>query len=181
MPSLVPVKPSDITWRIAVPRLSLPNTASSADVALDALRTAERNGNVFDLVALLQPTTPFREPARWERAFRMIEDPWCDAVIGVSPARTHPLHIFRYRPGSPLEPWSSREALGGRSQDLPPAVQVCGALYLVRASALRQAKSFFPDRTMGVLCEEPWESIDIDTEADWITAEALVKHYGKAS
>lgn len=163
------------------PRDLASDTASSVDVALDALQSAEKGQKSFDLVALLQPTTPIRERARWERAFQMIEDESCDSVIGVSPARTHPLHVFKYQPGAPLQAWSGREALGGRSQDLAPAVQVCGALYLVRASALRESRTFFPERTMGVLCEAPWESIDIDTEADWITAEALTKYYGKSS
>lgn len=155
------------------------DTASSVDVALDALQTAERWSEPFDLVALLQPTSPIRERVRWEEAFRMIEEPSCDAVIGVSPSRSHPYHTFKHLNDLTLVPWSGGEGLGMRSQDLPPAVCVCGALYLIRAATLRDARTFVPQRIKGILCDAPYEAIDIDTEADWITGEALAKHYGK--
>jgi N-acylneuraminate cytidylyltransferase len=157
------------------------DTASSVDVALEALETAERSNGAFDTVALLQPTSPIRERARWDEAFRMIEDESCDAVVGVSPARTHPWHTFKHLADNTLVPWGGHEGLGVRSQDLPPAVNVCGALYLIRASSLRNLRTFFPERSKGILCSAPYESIDIDTEDDWITAEALVRHYGKTA
>jgi CMP-N,N'-diacetyllegionaminic acid synthase len=155
------------------------DTASSVDVALQALETVEASGKSFDLIALLQPTTPVRERAPWEEAFRLIDDGSCDAVVGVSRAQTHPYHVFRQLDDDRLVPWSERSGLALRSQELPPAVSVCGALYLIRATALREARTFFPEGAKGVVCREPYECIDIDTEADWVTAEALVRHYGK--
>ena len=157
------------------------DTASSVDVALHGLETAESSGETFDLIALLQPTTPVREPARWEEAFRLIDDDSCDAVVGVSRAQTHPYHVFRQLDDDRLVPWSETSGLAMRSQELPPAMSICGALYLIRATTLRAARTFFPERTKGVVCREPYESIDIDTEADWVTAEALVRHYGKTA
>jgi N-acylneuraminate cytidylyltransferase len=67
-----------------------------------------------------------------------------------------------------------------RTQDLPAAVCVAGNMYLVRSAVLEQQRSFFPPRTVGVLCDQPCEALDIDTEADWVAAEALARHYGKS-
>lgn len=64
-------------------------------------------------------------------------------------------------------------------EELPPAVSVNGSLYLIRTKALREERTFFPKRTVGVPCTEPWEPVDIDTEADWVVAEALATHYGR--
>lgn len=111
----------------------------------------------------------------------MIGEGSCDAVIGVSPSHSHPYHTFKQQADFILVPWSGSERLMLRSQDLPPAVTVCGALYLIRSSILRELRTFFPDRTKGVLCEAAYEAIDIDTEDDWITAEALARHYGKTA
>ena len=69
--------------------------------------------------------------------------------------------------------------LRSRTQDMPPAVYVAGNLYLVRTAVLESGVGFFPPRTFGVVCDAPFETVDIDTEADWIVAEALGRHYGR--
>lgn len=155
------------------------DTAGSADVAIDVLRKEEAAGRRYDWLALLQPTSPLREPARWREAFALASAGSCDAVIGVSPVRDHPLHVLRRAGDGALAPWGDPEGLRQRTQDLPPAVRVNGALYLVRTEVLLAQKTFFPAATRGVVCDQPWEDVDIDTEADWVVAEALGRHYGK--
>jgi N-acylneuraminate cytidylyltransferase len=156
------------------------DTATSADVAIDVLTRERRAQGDFDLVALVQPTSPVREPSRWHDAFARMENPGCDAVIGVAPASPHPFHVFQQDADGKLRPFGDSEGLRLRSQDLPPAVHVAGSMYLVRCSVLEVQRTFFPPRTVGVLCDQPCEAIDIDTEADWIAAEALARHYGRS-
>ena len=155
------------------------DSAASVDVALHALAQAEQTaGESFDCVALLQPTSPLRDPRRWTAAFQLLEDDECEAVVGVSPARHHPAHIFAMAPGGALTPWGPAESLRTPSRKFSPAVAVNGSLYLIRAVALKSEQTFFPTHTCGVLCDLPWEAVDIDTEADWVAAEALARHYG---
>lgn len=155
------------------------DTAGSADVAIDALGREGAAGRSYDWVALLQPTSPMRDAARWHQAFAFARAAQCDAVVGVSPVRDHPLHVLRLAADAALAPWGDPAGLKLRTQDLPPAVRVNGALYLVRADVLLAQKTFFPAATRGVVCDQPWEDVDIDTEADWVVAEALGRHYGK--
>jgi CMP-N-acetylneuraminic acid synthetase len=156
------------------------DTASSADVVLDILSRERQAGRSYDLVALLQPTSPVREPSRWNAAFAHIEREEGDAVIGVVPAPSHPFHVFHWEEGGRLRPFGNSQGLRLRSQELPPAVQVAGNMYLIRSAVLEQLGTFFPPRTVGVLCDQPCEGFDIDTEADWVAAEALARHYGKS-
>ncbi len=166
---------------VGVPHRRAPHlasdTATSVDVALDELRRVESAGEHFDCIALLQPTSPLRIKSRWIEALRLLGDHACDAAIGVSTARNHPFQVFRPLPDGRLEPWCDADRVATRSQDLPTALVVNGSLYLVRAATLEQHKTFFPVATKGVLCDEPCESIDLDTEADWIAAEALAAKY----
>lgn len=155
------------------------DTATSVDVALDVLQQAEAVGQQFDFVALLQPTTPLREINRWQQAFLLMDDPATSAVIGVAPATNHPFHVFHSEADQGLTPWCDLSARSLRAQDLPSAVVVNGALYLIRTSVLKELKSFFPPATKMVMCESPLESIDIDTEADWVAAEALATFFMK--
>lgn len=155
------------------------DTATSADVALDVL-ARERQHGTYDLVALLQPTSPMREPSRWSEAFKHLDRADCDAVIGVVPAHPHPFHVFHWEAGGRLRPFCDPRGTELRSQDLPPAVHVAGNMYLILSAVLEAERSFFPARTAGVLCDQPFEAVDIDDEADWIAAEALAKHHGKS-
>lgn len=156
------------------------DTATSVDVVIDLLAREQRDGRSYDLVALLQPTSPVREPLRWHDAFARMERDRCDAVIGVAPARPHPFHVFRQGADGSLRAFVDSEGTQLRSQDLPPVVHVAGNMYLIRCSVLEAERTFFPPRTVGVLCDQPCEAFDIDTEADWIAAEALARHYGRS-
>jgi CMP-N-acetylneuraminic acid synthetase len=85
-----------------------------------------------------------------------------------------------WKKGAALKPFSDPQGLHLRSQELPEAVQVAGNMYLIRCAVLEQYKMFFSPRTSGILCDQPYEAVDIDTEADWIAAEALARHYGRS-
>lgn len=156
------------------------DTATSAAVVLDTLARERRIGNTFDIVALLQPTSPIREQSRWAEAFAHVDSGLVDAVIGVAPAHPHPNHAFHWEQDGKLRPFADAKQIALRSQDLPPVVFVAGNMYLIRSTVLEAQGGFFPPRTVGVLCDQPCEAVDIDTEADWVAAEALAKYYGKS-
>ncbi len=61
-----------------------------------------------------------------------------------------------------------------RSQDLPMAYVPNGSLYLCGTDMLRKHGTLTPPGTCGVLCLDPMESIDIDTDEDWRLAESLI-------
>ena len=154
------------------------DAAKVVDAALHALRTEREAGREYDLLALLQPTTPFRRARRWQAAYALLEERDCDAVVGVRPAATHPLLCFDWSNPPVLKPILDVRNESLRSQDLPPAVAIAGNLYLVRTKVLERERTFFPGNIAGVLCDDPVEAIDIDAEVDWVVAEALANHFG---
>lgn len=155
------------------------DVATSVAVARHALDFEASQGRHYDLVALLQPTSPVRLMQRWQEAYVTIADPGVDSVVGLAPARSHPYHTYALSADGGLEPFVA----GGddlrrlRSQDLPAAYCLAGNLYLTRSSVLREKGTFFPPHTAGIACDEPFEAMDIDTEQDWIIAETLTKYF----
>jgi len=146
------------------------DNATSVDVALDVLdRMASKS---FDRVALLQPTTPVRFVERWHLASDLI-DRGADSVVGVRFSRDHPCWTYFLSPDGELDAFNPT-GLTLRSQDLPAAVVPNGSMYLVRSSVLRSKRMFVAGKSRAVVCSEPIESIDIDTEEDWMQAENLV-------
>lgn len=170
---------------VDVPELRPPDlstdTATSVSVALHVLGREAHAGRQYDTLALLQPTSPVRLKERWDTAFALLGNPANDSVVGVAPVRNHPYHAHALVEGSRLSPFiaGGDDLYKMRSQDLPSAYCLAGNLYLTRTSVLEALGTFYPPRTSAVICDQPFEAMDIDTEADWVMAEALTKFYGQ--
>ena len=151
--------------------------ATTFDVVSHVLTEKSKQGQIFDTVALLQPTSPIRFKQRWDDAYQLLNSGNYDAIVGVSVADTHPYLVFRNSEEGFLEPWVNHDITVSRSQDFPPAYAVNGSLYLIKVDALLEQKTFFPKKCGAVVCPEPVENSDIDTPFDWRVAEMLIRDW----
>jgi CMP-N,N'-diacetyllegionaminic acid synthase len=149
------------------------DTASSLDASIHALDWYEAQYGGVDGLLLLQPTSPFRGRESIVRAIELFRANDMSPVVGVSPAQSHPLWCFRIH-GDRLRPYIDGADLQLRSQDLPPAYVLNGALYLVAPNGLRQQRSFFSDDMVPLVMSKAAEGIDIDTEWDWKLAQMML-------
>jgi CMP-N,N'-diacetyllegionaminic acid synthase len=147
--------------------------ATSLDACVHALDWYEKEKGSVDGVLLLQPTSPFRRRTSVLRGIDLFRDSRLFSVVGVSPAKSHPLWCFRIVDGT-LRPFIGGAGLNARSQDLPPAYVINGAFYLSSPKALRDRHSFFSDDMVPLVMSEPEEAIDIDSEWDWKMAQAAL-------
>jgi CMP-N,N'-diacetyllegionaminic acid synthase len=166
-----------------VPWLRPPDLAtdvsSSVDVCLHALDWFERAHGEVDGVLLLQPTSPFRRRATLIKGCELFATHGGNTTIGVSPAESHPLWCFQIG-GGRLHPFSSRNSLNVRSQDLIAAYVVNGMFYLITPRRLRRQRSFYGGNMIPLISEDPIERLDIDTKWDWRIATAICpKRNGK--
>lgn len=143
--------------------------ASSMDVVLHALE----NLPAFDVVLLLQPTSPLRTAADIEACLDLLQQ--APAVVSLRPSEDHPFLIFQIEENNYLKPYAkptSNQSL--RRQDLPGAWCLNGAIYAADTSWLIREKSFFSPQTVGY--KMPMErSLDIDTPADLQRADELLR------
>lgn len=156
------------------------DTAGSADVALHELAMAEAGGDRFDGIMLLQPTSPFREPDSIGRAAELFASAGGRRpVASFRRALDRPEWCFRAF-GDRIDPCMGWDLLQRRSQDLPDAWALDGSIYLISPEALRRKKAFVTQDTIPLIADDPAESIDIDTEEDWLEAEiALSRGAGR--
>ncbi|MFC1537165.1 cytidylyltransferase domain-containing protein [Pseudomonadota bacterium] len=147
------------------------DTATSVDVALHALNWYQRVYGPVDGLLLLQPTSPFRSQEAMMRGIELFVQSGQRPVVGVSPAKPHPMWCFRIESGV-LKPFINREGLNLRSQDLPAAYSLNGSFYLISPTDLERYGSLIPDNAAPLLMDSHGESLDIDTEFDWQCAEA---------
>lgn len=150
------------------------DTASSIDVVLHALDHLETAGHVFDIIVLLEPTSPLREPSDIAGALTtLVTTPGVESVVGVAQVENvHPAYLYRLD-GDFLCPYLAEQPTGLRRQSLDPLYFLEGSVYASTVSAFRARRSFYHDRTAPWLVSR-YKSLEIDELSDLITAEALM-------
>lgn len=123
-----------LAYGAEVPFLRYPEVAQDATKTIDSLvsdvRRLEAMGRSFDLVVLLQPTSPLRGAEDIVAAVKLYESrPDCGGVVSVSPVEEHPVLMRTLNADGTL-----KSLLGVpstvRRQDMPPVYRVNGAIYV---------------------------------------------------
>lgn len=147
------------------------DTASSVDVALYELDQYEATHGAVDALLLLQPTSPFRSSKTIKQSVeKFIAQGGKRPVVGLSRASCHPAWCFRCIDET-LDPFLGWDSLAARSQDLEPAWTINGSIYVISPECLRATRKFLMPDAIPFLMSDLMESIDIDTESDWLDAE----------
>lgn len=154
------------------------DTASSIDVVIHAIDALAAEGRVFDLVVLLEPTSPLREASDIDNGVSRMLSMGAGAVVSVCRAESaHPAFMYRQRADERLVPFMERQPTGLRRQEIEPLYFLEGSLYASRIDVLRTKCSFYHDDTIAY--EVPkWKSIEIDDLDDFLMVEALAKNKG---
>ena len=165
-----------MTWGASVPFLrsadNASDNASSWDAVKEVLQKYEELGKKFDTFCLLQPTSPLRNSADIRNAFELMKKAET-AVISVCEVDHSPLWCNTLPDDHCLNGFLLKENDKQR-QEIETYYRLNGAVYFVRIPA------FFEDdflyREVSYAYVMPRErSIDIDTELDFIIAEAIMK------
>lgn len=150
------------------------DAAKSIDVVLHALDWYERECEPVDGMMLLQPTSPFRKIKTIRNAAARFIALGADTpLVSVSQAETHPAWTFSLE-GSRMQPFCGWDYLSQRSQDLPPAYTLNGAIYVSSPTRLRDSQSFYAQDMHALVMTNSAEAHDIDTPDDWEYAEQHV-------
>ncbi len=149
--------------------------AKSLDVALHALDTYESQLNKhFDILLLLQPTSPLRTAQHIDEALELFLQKNADAVVSVSECEHSPLLANTLPQDQSLSGFLRKEVMNVRSQDLPKYYRTNGAIYIISNSAIRKSQSFFPEKNSFAYIMQPDVSVDIDSMTDFMFAETLL-------
>ncbi|HOT27942.1 MAG TPA: acylneuraminate cytidylyltransferase family protein [Candidatus Ozemobacteraceae bacterium] len=160
------------------PAVLATDTASSVDVLVHALEWVRQapppEGFAPEIVALIQPTSPFLRPGQICEACRLLDTGGFTTLGSMCAVRERPEWMFELDPACrarPLDP----ERLSLPSSRLPDLFRENGAIYLVRSAWLESARSLYDLPRHGALVMPPEDSVDIDTAEDWELAETRLR------
>lgn len=152
------------------------DTAKSIDVVLDALERVPG----FDIVVLLQPTSPLRSAEDIDGTLDLLRDR--PSAVSVTPAAVHPWMVYGNDGTGALMPYVAvADGVSLRRQDLPAAWALNGAVYGAQVSWLLESRSFVRAGETAFWSMTAERSVDIDTRDDFDRAElAMCKMSGSA-
>jgi CMP-N-acetylneuraminic acid synthetase len=148
---------------------------SDWDVLNHALREMEmQDRKQYDIVLMLQPTSPLRKAEHVTQAVTMLIEQDYDAVWTVSPtdSKGHPLKQLIVHEGQ-LDFYDPAGAAIIARQQLTPVYHRNGVAYAIRRESILEKKSSKGEKTGAVIIEEPMANID--TEMDILFAEFLMR------
>lgn len=134
----------------------------------------EKRGEIFDVVLLLQVTSPFRMSKHIEEAFKLYTKN-LDMVVSVKETDSNPYYLCFEDDAQGMLHISKGDGLYTRRQDCPPVYEYNGAIYIINTASLKAMPlNKFTKRVKYVMDRE--HSIDLDTMMDWMMAEYMIKN-----
>lgn len=146
---------------------------STTEVVLEhAIQYYKELGKDFDVLILLQPTSPFRSGNQIKEALSLYTDD-LDMVVSVKETRSNPYYVLceEDKMGWLVK---SKEGSFTRRQDCPIVYELNGAIYIINVKSIeRKGMNNFTKIKKYLMDEKT--SLDIDEELDWMIAENLLK------
>lgn len=152
--------------------------AKSIDVVVHALQELLKIGFVYDVVILLQPTSPFREIGVINKAFETYLKSNADSLVSVKkvPHQFNPHWVFKPNEHNYLTIATGDNQLISRRQELPEAYYRDGQIYITNTRLLIEEKTFTGKKLAYLINEYKGADINIDSEEDWIRAVQFLKN-----
>jgi len=144
-----------------------------------ALNWLEEQGDLFDVICLLEPTSPIRQPGLIDSCLDLLRASGADSVVTVVPipAEYNPHWVYFRSPDGKLLLATGEPDPIPRRQDLPPAYRRNGSVYVSRRDVIMKQDSIYGMHSVGCVVDGE-ESVNIDDNADWQRAEEMLKALG---
>lgn len=151
------------------------DTAGTYEVLLHALDFYEKQGRHYDVVMLLQNTSPFRTPEHVKGALRHYT-PDVDMVVSVKECAANPYYcVFEENQEGYLHVCKGDGTIF-RRQDAPKVYEYNGAIYIMNAETLKTTHMHKMQKRVKYLMDDR-SSFDLDTMFDWTMAEMMAAQH----
>ena len=148
------------------------DSATTKDVINHALEWYSNNNKLFDLVVLLQPTSPLRTSIHIKECLKLWNKD-IDMIVSVKETDANPYYVL-FEEDQNLFLKKSKEGSFTRRQDCPKVYEYNGAIYVISVDSLKHKDFNNFDRKKKYLMSKE-SSIDVDDFIDFNLAELMIK------
>ncbi len=153
------------------PKVLSSDTATSYDVVEHALK---RYKDSFDLIILLQPTSPLRTSGDIDAALELFMKKKASAVVSVCETEHSPLLCNVLPKDMSMNRFLKTNLKKTRSQELPTYYRINGGIYIADVKKFLKEKTFFLSKKIYAYVMPKERSVDIDSAFDLILTKALL-------
>lgn len=148
------------------------DTAGTYEILLHALDFYEKQGKQYDVVLLLQNTSPFRTAEHVEEALKLYT-PDVDMVVSVKECPANPYYCVFEEDSKGFLHVCKGDGNIFRRQDAPKVYEYNGAIYIMNAETLKTTHMHKMQKRVKYIMDD-MSSFDLDTMWDWQLAESIV-------
>ena len=152
--------------------------SDSMDALFHAIKYYKENGEEFEFVMKLQPTSPLRKEEDIIEAFKIIKDKNGDSVISVSECKHPPLWANTLPADGNMNSFIKPEVKGKNRQELQTYYELNGIIFLSKVEKLIQTRDWFGEKCYAQIIDSK-RAIDIDDIIDFKLAEILLQSVDK--
>ena len=142
--------------------------AKIIDVVMHAVEFYVRKAEHFDIIVLLQPTSPLRNAEDVTKALEYFIRKEQKSLVSVSEVSESPIFMRSFNKENELEKIVSEDG-GVHGQDMKKYYRINGAIYINKVSELNPQTNFNDNQMGYVLTKE--HGIDVDEPQDLVVAE----------
>ena len=149
------------------------DTAGTYEVLLHALDYYEKQGKHYDIVLLLQTTSPFRTAEHVKEALALYDKSQADMVVSVKECPANPYYnVFEEDSNGYLHVCKGNGNIF-RRQDAPKVYEYNGAIYIMDTEKLKNTHMHKMQKRVKYIMDAQ-SSFDLDTMQDWEMAEIIL-------
>jgi CMP-N,N'-diacetyllegionaminic acid synthase len=151
------------------------DNATTWDAVKNVLDKYEKLGKKFDVVTVLQPTSPLRDFKDIIGAWEFFNEKNANMVSSVCETDCSPLWVNTLPEDLSMEDFEDEEIAYLPRQSLPTYYRENGAIYIVNTEHLRNSENIYNNRSYAYIMDKR-HSVDIDEEMDFWIASVILKN-----
>ena len=130
----------------------------------------------YDVIVLLEPTSPLRRYDDIDNGIKMLIDNWedFDSIVSIGEIHLENPEIAKKIVKGTVVPYYEDSRKITRRQDLTPAYFPYGVIYASKVNTFFKTKSFYQNKTLPMKIER-WQNYEIDDFYDLICVRAVLE------
>ena len=149
------------------------DTASTWDAVKNVLNKYLELGKEFDMVTVLQPTSPLRTSEDICNAYKLFCDREALSVVSVCEVEHSPLLCNTLKSDLSLDQFIDMKTVA-RRQDMNTYYRINGGIYMLHIDVLKNIEELYGRRSYAYVMDKR-DSVDIDDELDFKLAECITR------
>ena len=160
------------SYKIDIPFIRPKSLSQDETSGLDVVFHAVENMQGYDIVVLLQPTSPLRTFKDIDKCIEKLINRDVNACVSVVETSKSPYWMFELNEHENFIPVVKNTPLVSIRQNLPRTFGINGAVYVAKIDWFEKTKEFINEETIAYIMPKQ-RSVDIDTKEDFLFAEYL--------